>query len=57
MHIMRVTLRKGHGGLCIAHRRKKVKGEGDKDEIEFIDLGFETGQVVRSGKGRRQDVP
>ena len=36
--------------------RAKLRGEGDN--IKFIDLRFERGQVVGFGKGRRgQDVP
>ena len=34
----------------------RLRGEGD--EIKFIDLGFESGQVVGFRKGRRrQDAP
>ena len=41
--------------------RKKEKSErlrGERDQIKFIDLGFERCQVVRFMKERRkQDVP
>ena len=41
--------------------RKKEESErlrGEGDQIKFIDLGFESWQVVRSMQGRRrQDVP
>ena len=31
---------------------------GERDQIKFVDLGFERWQVVRFGKARRrQDVP
>ena len=42
-------------------RRKKEESErlrGERDQINFIDLGFERWQFVRFGKAReRQDVP
>ena len=42
-------------------QRKKEESEqlrGERDQIEFIDLGFERWQFVRFGKARgRQDVP
>ena len=42
-------------------RKKKEKSErlrGERDQIKFIDLGFERWQVVRFRKARRrQDVP
>ena len=42
-------------------QRKKGESErlrGGRDQIKFIDLGFETWQVVRSRKSRRrQDAP
>ena len=42
-------------------QRKKEKSErlrGERDEIKFIDLGFERWQVVRYRKARRrQDAP
>ena len=31
--------------------------KGERDQIKFIDLGFERWQVVRCWKARRQDVP
>ena len=30
---------------------------GERDQIKFIDLGFERWQIVRCRKARRQDVP
>ena len=42
-------LSKGHGGLFKAPTRKKEENErlrGGRDQIEFIDLRFERGQVV-----------
>ena len=42
-------------------RKKKERSErlrGERDQIEFIDLGFERWQVVGLRKARgRQDVP
>ena len=42
-------------------QRKKEESEklrGERDQIKFIDLGFERWQVVRFRKARgRQDVP
>ena len=42
-------------------RKKKERSErlkGERDQIKFIDLGFEICQVVRFRKAReRQDVP
>ena len=46
---------------CLNKGRKKEKSErlrGERDQIKFIDLGFEIWQVVRFRKARgRQDVP
>ena len=43
------------------HRKKKERSErlrGERDQIKFIDLGFEICQVVGFRKvRRRQDVP
>ena len=43
------------------HRKKKQRSEslrGERDQIKFIDLGFERWQVVRFRKAKgRQDVP
>ena len=59
-------LGKGHGGLYNAstkeeERKKKERSErlrGERDQIKFIDIGFERWQVVRFRKARgRQDVP
>ena len=39
---------------------KKEEGErlrGERDQVKFIDLGFDSGQVVPFRKGRRQGVP
>ena len=41
-------------------QRKKEESEklrGERDQIKFIDFGFERGQVVRFRKARRQDAP
>ena len=41
-------------------RRKKEESEGlrgERDQIKFIDLGFERWQVVSLKKAKRQDVP
>ena len=41
-------------------QRKKEKSKrlrGEKDQIKFIDLRFERGQVVGFGKGRRGKDP
>ena len=41
-------------------KRKKEESErlrGARDQIKFIDLGFERWHVVGFGKGRRQDIP
>ena len=55
-------LGKGHGGLNKAptkeERRKRKAKRAKRDQIKFIDLRFEKGQVVGSRKARRrQDVP
>ena len=43
------------------HRKKKERSErlrGERNQIKFIDFGFERWQVVRFRKARgRQDVP
>ena len=54
------TMGKGHGGLYKVPtkeegRKRKAKGRGD--QIKFIDLRFESWQVVGFRGGRRQDVP
>ena len=54
-------LGKGNGGLSKAptlkERSERLIGEGDKIEINFIDLRFERGHAVGFRKGiRRQDV-
>ena len=55
-------LGKGHDGLYKAltkeERRKRKAKSGERDQIKFIDLGFERWQVVglRNAR-RRQDVP
>ena len=38
---------------------KRLRGErGERDQIKFIDLGFERWQIVRLRKARgRQDIP
>ena len=37
---------------------KRLRGERERDQIKFIDLGFERWQIVRCRKARgRQDVP
>ena len=39
-------------------RKEKERLRGDRDQIKFIDLGFERWQVVRFRKARgRQDIP
>ena len=42
-------------------RKKKERSErlrGERDQIKFIDLGFERWQIVRFRKARgRQDIP
>ena len=39
-------------------RKKEERLRGERDQIKFIDLGFERWQVVRFRKARgRQDVP
>ena len=52
---------KGHGGLYKAPNRKKEESERlseERDQIKFIDLGFERWQVIRFRKARgRQGVP
>ena len=52
---------KGHGGLYKAptkEERRKRKAKRRGDQIKFIDVRFERGQVVRFRKARRrQDVP
>ena len=54
-------LRKGQGGLYNASKKKKDESErlrGERDQINFIDLGFERWQLVRFRKARgRPDVP
>ena len=48
-------LRKGHGGLYKASTMEERKNErlrGERDQIKFIDLGFERWQVVRFRKVR-----
>ena len=54
-------LGKGHGGLCKAPTKKKEESErlrGARDQIIFIALRFDKGQVVEFRKGRRrQDIP
>ena len=55
-------LGKGHGGLYNAstkeERRKRERLSGERDQIKFIDLGFERWEVVRFRKAKgRQDVP
>ena len=36
----------------------RLRGEIERDQIKFIDLGFERWQVVRFRKARgRQDIP
>ena len=51
-------LRKGYGGLQKAPTKEESERlRGERDQIKFIDLTFERGQVVRSRNGRRQDVP
>ena len=54
-------LGKGHGGLYNASTKKERRSErlrGERDQIKFIDLGFERWQVVRFRKARGgQDVP
>ena len=55
-------LRKGHDGLYKAltkeERRKQKAKSGERDQIKFIDLGFERWQVVRFREARGlQDVP
>ena len=52
----------GHGGLYNAptkkERRKRKAKRRERDQIKFIDLGFERRQVVRFRKARgMQDVP
>ena len=51
---------KGHGGPYKAPTDKKgnERLRGERDQIKFIDLRFERGQVIRFKKARRrQDVP
>ena len=50
---------KGRGGLYRAPRKEENQRlRGERDQIKFIDLGFERWQVVRSRKARRrQDAP
>ena len=36
---------------------EKLRGERERDQINYIDLRFERWQVVRFRKARRQDVP
>ena len=54
-------LGKGHGGPYNASTKEERRNEklrGERDQIKFIDLGFERLQVVRFRKARgRQDVP
>ena len=50
----------GHGGLYKAstmEERRKQKARRERDQIKFIDLGFERWQVIRFRKARRQEVP
>ena len=56
-------LGKGRGGVYNAstkeeEREKRKAKRRERDQIKFIDLGFERWQVVRFRKARgRQDVP
>ena len=52
-------LGKGHGGLYNdSTKEESGRLRGERDQIKFIDLGFERWQVVRFRKAkRRQDVP
>ena len=56
-------LGKGHGGLYNTstkeeERKKRKAKRRERDQIKFIDLGFERWQVVRLRTARgRQDVP
>ena len=55
-------LRNGHGGLYKAptkeERRKRKAKWKDRNQIKFIDLRFERGQVARFRKARkREEVP
>ena len=54
-------LGKGHSGLYNAstkEERRKQRVRGERDQVKFIDLGFERWQIVRFRKARgRQDVP
>ena len=54
-------LRKGYGGLCKVPTKEEEESErlrGERDQTKFIDLGFESWQVVRFRKARRRrDVP
>ena len=46
-------------GYAKPQQRKKEKSErlrGERDQIKFIDLRFERGQVVRFRKARRRQV-
>ena len=51
--------RKGHSGLYKAPTKEESeKLRGERDQIQFIDLGFERWQVVRFREaGIRQDIP
>ena len=38
--------------------RERLRGEREREQIKFIDIGFERWQVVRFKKARRrQDIP
>ena len=37
-------------------KRKKRMAKGERDQIKFIDLRFERGQVVGFGKARRRQI-
>ena len=52
---------KGHGGLYKTQQEEKGESErlrGERDQIKFIDLGFEIWQVIGFRRERRkQDIP
>ena len=53
-------LGKGRGGLYKAPTEEERRGRlrGERDQIKFLDLGFERWLVVRFRKARRgQDAP
>ena len=54
-------LGKGHGGLYNASTKEEKESErlrGERDQINFIDLGFERCQMLRFRNARgRQDTP